>query len=211
MDIKALWNLTYGVYVISTIDLDNGGRATGCIANSAMQVTYDTVAVSINHENYTNQCIKKSKKFAISILGQNADDNIIPVFGFQSGREVDKFRGIETKNINGLSVIADSTGYIICDVDDILETETHTVFLGKINDCGRLKDEPVMTYEYYHRVKKGKSPKTAPTYIEETPEHTELAYKCTVCGYVYKGDLTKEPDDYLCPICKQPKSVFVKL
>ncbi len=210
MDTKALWKLSYGVYVVSTVDVDNG-KSTGCIANSAMQVTHNTVAVSINHENYTNQCIKKSRKFAVSILGESADDNIIAVFGFQSGRNVDKFKDIKTQKIDGLDVIADSTAYIICDVDNILETETHTVFLGKIKDCGMLKDEPVMTYEYYHRVKKGKSPKTAPTYIEETVQEEGLAYKCTVCGYIYKGDLTKEPDDYLCPLCKQPKSVFVKL
>ena len=133
------------------------------------------------------------------------------MFGFQSGREIDKFEGVKTEKVNGLDVVADSTGYIVCDVDDILETETHTVFLGKITDCGLLKDEPVMTYEYYHRVKKGKSPKTAPTYIEETATEEGLAYKCTICGYIYKGDLTKEPDDYVCPLCKQPKSVFVKL
>ena len=83
MDTKALWNLSYGVYVVSTIDIDNGNRSTGCIANSAMQVTNDTIAVSINHENYTNQCIKKSKKFALSVFGEKVNDNIIPVFGFQ--------------------------------------------------------------------------------------------------------------------------------
>ena len=211
MDTKALWNLSYGVYVVSTIDVDHNNRPTGCIANSAMQVTYDTIAVSINHENYTNQCIKKSKKFAISILGEKIQDNIIPVFGFQSGRDVDKFNGVNVKNVNGLEVISDSTGYIVCDVDDILETETHTVFLGKITDCGLLKNEPVMTYEYYHKIKNGKSPKTAPTYIEETVSEEGQVYRCTICGYIYKGDLTKEPDDYLCPVCKQPKSVFVKL
>ncbi len=210
MDIKALWNLSYGVYVVSTADIDNN-RSAGCIANSAMQVTNDTIAVSINHQNYTNQCIKKSRRFAISILGQGVNDNIIPIFGFQSGRDVDKFKDVDTKKIDGLDIIADSTAYIICDVDNILETETHTVFLGQIKDCGLLKNEPVMTYEYYHSVKKGKSPKTAPTYIEEAVTNTELAYKCTICGYIYKGDLTKEPDDYLCPICKQPKSVFVKI
>ena len=74
MDTKALWNLSYGVYVVSTVDVDHENRPTGCIANSAMQVTYDTIAVSINHENYTNQCIKKSKKFALSILGEKVDD-----------------------------------------------------------------------------------------------------------------------------------------
>ncbi len=210
MDTKALWCLSYGVYVVSTVDND-GKKATGCIANSVMQVTYDTVAVSINHNNYTNTCIKKSRKFGISVLGQNVDDNVIPIFGFQSGREVNKFENIKYFEKAGLNIISNSVGYIICKVDDILETETHTIFLGKITDCGVLSNEPVMTYEYYHKMKNGKSPKNAPTYIEETVQSDELSYRCSICGYIYKGDITKEPEDYVCPICKQPKSVFVKV
>ena len=207
MDKNVLREITYGVYVVST---QNGDKPTGCVVNSVMQVTYDTVAVSVNHSNFTNECIKKSKRFAISILGEHCDDNLIPVFGFQSGRSTDKFSTFKTKNIGGLEVLADSVGYIVCNVDDILETETHTVFLGKIIDGGLLNKDDVMTYAYYHEVKKGKSPKAAPTYIDENIVES-LAYKCQICGYVYKGDLTVEPDDFVCPVCKQPKSVFVKL
>lgn len=209
MNNEILRNLSYGVYVVSTLD---NGKPTGCIANSAMQVTHDTIAVSINHDNYTNKCIKESKKFAISILGVDVNDNIIPVFGFTSGKDTDKFKGVDIKEVDGLDVIADSTGYIICDVINQMETETHTIFLGKIVDGDTLKEQIPMTYAYYHKVKKGTSPKAAPTYIEEPkPKADKLAYKCTICGYIYEGDLTKEPDTYLCPICKQPKSKFVKL
>jgi len=208
MDNNVLREITYGVYVVSTL---NGDKPTGCVVNSVMQVTYDTIAVSVNHSNFTNECIKKSKKFAISILGENCNDNVIPVFGFQSGREADKFSTFKTQNIGGLDVLEEAVGYIICDVDDILETETHTVFLGKMIDGGLLNKDVVMTYSYYHKVKKGQSPKAAPTYIEESAANNELSYKCSVCGYVYKGDIAQESDDFVCPICRQPKSVFVKL
>lgn len=210
MNKNVLRNLSYGVYVVSTLCQ---GRSTGCIVNSAMQVTQDTIALSINHENFTNECIKKSGKFAISILGVDTDDNIIPVFGFQSGREVDKFKGVEVKEINGLDVIADSTGYIVCELINQMETETHTIFLGKIIDGDTLKEQIPMSYAYYHKVKKGNSPKTAPTYIDETikPNDDKPRYKCTVCGYIYEGDLDSEPDDYVCPICKQGKSKFIRL
>lgn len=209
MNNNVLRNLSYGVYVVSTNAKD---KPTGCIANSVMQVTHDTVAVSINHDNFTNQCIKESKKFAISILGVDVNDNIIPVFGFTSGKDTEKFKNVDIKEIDGLDIIADSTGYIICELINQMETDTHTIFLGKIIDGDTLKDEIPMTYAYYHKVKKGTSPKAAPTFIEETPQdNTKLAYKCTICGYIYEGDLTKEPDTYLCPICKQPKSKFIKL
>jgi len=204
--------LSYGVYVVSTL---NGEKPTGCIANSAMQVTHDTIAVSINHENFTNECIKKAGKFAISILGVDVNDNIIPVFGFTSGRDRNKFENVESEKIDGLNVISDSTGYIVCDVINTMETETHTIFLGRIIDGDTLKDQIPMSYAYYHKVKKGNSPKAAPTFIEDTPkpeaENSKPRYKCTICGYIYEGDLTKEPDDYVCPLCKQGKDKFIKI
>lgn len=208
MNKSVLWKLSYGVYAITTL---NGDKPTGCIANSVMQITYDTVAVSINHNNFTNECIKKSRKFAISILGENCDENIIPTFGFQTGRAVDKFKNIDSIDVENLKVLKNSVGYLICEVDDILETETHTVFLGKIKDGQSLSDIPPMTYAYYHKIKNGKSPKNAPTYIEENISTNTIAYKCSICGFVYNGDITKEPEDYICPICKQPKSVFAKI
>lgn len=212
MNNEVLKRLSYGVYVVSSVD---GERAVGCVANSAMQVTHNVVAVSINHENYTNKSIKECKKFAISILSTEVGDNIIPVFGFSSSKDVNKFENVESKIVDGLNVLVDSVGYIVCEVVNMVETETHTIFLGKIIDGDVLKNEIPMTYAFYHMVKKGKSPKKAPTYIEEsTPKEclsSEPCYKCSVCGYIYKGDITKEPDNYLCPICKQPKSKFEKI
>lgn len=209
MDKNVLRNISYGVYVVSTL---NNDKSTGCIVNSIMQITSDTIAISVNHQNFTNECIKKSGKFAISILAQDVDDNIIPVFGFQCGREVDKFKDIEKINVKGIDVIKNSIGYIICEVDKILETETHSVILGRMTDGEILQNKTPMTYAYYHQVKKGTSPKTAPTYIEEkASDDGKIRYRCSICNYIYEGDINLEPDSYVCPICKKPKSVFVKM
>lgn len=209
MDINVLKNLSYGVYVVSTPN-DNG-KSTGCIANSLMQITYDTIAVSINHNNYTNECINKYKKFAVSILGVDSDENVIPVFGFQTGHDIDKFAGIETVKADGIDVVENSVGYLVCELVDKMETETHTVFLGKIIAGEMLHNQIPMTYAYYHAVRKGTSPKNAPTYIEETIPDKGIAYKCKICGYIYEGDLTQEPDTYVCPVCKKGKEFFEKI
>ena len=205
--------LSYGVYVISTWDK---GRPTGCTANSVMQITSEpaTIAISINHDNYTNQCIQESGKFAISILGEQSNSETIGVFGFKSGKDYNKFDDVNHEIKGNMPVIADACGYIVCDVIDKMETSSHTVFLGKVVDADTLEDDNAMTYAYYHSVIKGKSPKNAPTYIAEETEQSikKESYVCSICGYEYNGEIPFEelPDDYKCPICGQPKSVFKK-
>lgn len=163
MDKNVLRNLSYGVYAVSTLD---GDRAVGCIANSIIQVTYDTVAVSMNHENFTHGCMEKTGKFSISIFGEDIEMNTIAFLGFQSGKDRNKFDKIETITVDGLPVVKNSVGYLICDLVDKLDTETHTIFLGKITGGEMLSDSKTpMTYDYYHKVKKGNSPKKAPTYL----------------------------------------------
>mgnify|MGYP000468114437 FL=1 len=204
-------NLSYGVYVISTTD---AGRPTGCIANSAMQITSSpaTIAVSINHDNYTNSCIEKSGKFALSILSEQSDPGIIGQFGFQSGKDVNKFDSTKHTIKEGIAVVDDSCGYIVCKVIDKMETSTHTVFLGEVIDGDIGESAPAMTYAYYHNVVKGKSPKNAPTYLPDEEETTSAKWTCSICGYIYDGEVPFEelPDDYICPVCKQPKDKFVQ-
>ena len=159
-------SLSYGVYIISTLD---GARPTGCVANSAMQITSEpaTIAVSINHDNYTNKCIAENGKFAISILGEHIDPMVIGTFGFRSGKDCNKFDIVKPAIKGYMPVVADANAYIVCDVIDKMETETHTVFLGKVVDADVMKEDTPMTYAYYHNVIKGKSPKNAPTYKAE--------------------------------------------
>lgn len=203
-------NLSYGVYIISTLD---GDRPTGCVANSVMQITSSpaTIAVSMNHDNYTNSCIDKTGKFAVAILSEQTDPGLIGRFGFQSGKDVNKFDGVDAFEKEGLSIVSDACGYIVCNVIDKMETSTHTVFLGEVIDAEVLKKEEPMTYAYYHKVVKGKSPKNAPTYLPEEKEE-KAKWVCSICKYEYDGEIPFEelPDDYRCPICKQPKAMFVK-
>lgn len=217
MNKQAFRNLSYGVYVISTLD---GDRHTGCIANSAMQITSSpaSIAVSINHDNYTNSCIKKSGKFALSILSEKSAPEIIGKFGFQSGRDTDKFSDVKYQVKEGIAVLDDACGYIVCRVTGTLETSTHTIFLGEATDAEPIDSTAPMTYAYYHNVIKGKSPKNAPTYLPEEDNASsesvsaspDKKWVCSICGYVYDGEIPFEqlPDSYVCPICKQPKEKF---
>ena len=219
MNKKVLRNLSYGVYAVSAL---GENRMSGCIANSIMQITSSpaTLAVSMNHDNYTHECIEKSGMFAVSILSEKTDPNIISQLGFQSSRDVDKFMK------HNIAVVDDACGYLVCKVIDKMETNTHTVFLGEIIDCDMLNQETPMTYAYYHNIIKGKSPKNAPTYQPEDLDTVDSAssgssitssnssgngkWVCSICGYVYDGDIPFEelPDTFVCPICKQGKDKF---
>ena len=211
MNMNVFNNLSYGVYIITTLD---GDRPTGCTANCAMQITNmpSTIAISINHDNFTNQCIEKTGKFAISILSVNSDPKMIGTFGFQSGKEIDKFEHTEYELVDGIPVIKDSCGYIICNVINKMETDTHTVFLGEVilGEVFEGMGDP-MTYAYYHSELKGKSSKNAPTYVpeEENKKTSGTKYVCQVCKYVYEGD--ELPPDFICPICGKGADKFTKI
>lgn len=215
MNYDVFRDMSYGVYIVSTMD---GERPTGCVANSIMQITSSpaTIAVSMNHDNYTNRCIEQSGKFAFSILGEQSDSSLIGTFGFQSGKNVNKFDSIDFEIKEGMPVIKDSCGYVTCKVINKMETETHTVFLGEVIDGDVFeKAGTAMTYAYYHKVVKGKSPRNAPTYLpeedkKEAKQNTSASrYVCTVCGYIYEGD--ELPRDFICPICKQGADKFKKV
>lgn len=166
MDFKALQRLTYGLYVLTTED---EGRKAGCTVNAVMQITNEpiTVAVSVNRENQTNEVIAKSGKFGISILAEDGDSKLIGKFGFMSGKNKDKFEGVDIFEVDDLPILKESCGYITCKVIDKLEASTHTIFLGEVitYDIEGVNKEKPVTYEYYHRVLKGKAPKTAPTFV----------------------------------------------
>ncbi len=216
MNKNILRNLSYGVYVVSTLD---GERPTGCIANSAMQITSEpaTIAVSINHDNYTNKCIKSSGKIGISILSEKSDPKIIGTFGFQSGKDVNKFDTVAYEMKEGVPVVKDSCGYIVLKLVNSFETSTHTIFIGEMVDGDIFHSDCEMTYAYYHKVVKGSSPAKAPTYLP--PEETKTApakkvvWQCQICKYIYDGKIPFEdlPADWKCPICGKPKSFFKKV
>lgn len=213
MNTTMLFNLSYGLYIISSMD---GERPTGCTANSLMQVTAEpnTVVLSMNHDNHTNECIRKTGKFGVVVLAEDTPPSYIGGFGFRSGKDSDKFDGLEYDMKSGVPIINEGVGYLVFKVIDSLETSTHTIFLGELVDAEEIKGGTPMTYSYYHKVIKGKTPKNAPTYVaeEEVKKEEKDVWVCTVCGYVYDGDepFEKLPESYKCPVCMQPKSVFKK-
>ncbi len=226
MDTRIFRSMSYGVYVAGTMD---GDRPTGCIVNSIMQITSTpaTIAVSVNHDNYTNSCIAKSGLFSFSILAEDSDPGLIGGFGFCSGKEVDKFAKVDYEMAAGCPVVKDSCGYVVCRVINTMETSTHTVFLGEVIDGAVYEgNRKPMTYAYYHQVVKGKSPKNAPTYLpEENPESEKLAcetetaapkeeaaptrWKCQLCGYTHEAE--ELPADFKCPWCGQGADMFAKV
>jgi flavin reductase (DIM6/NTAB) family NADH-FMN oxidoreductase RutF/rubredoxin len=227
MNLKALHGCSYGLYVISS---RKGDRLNGQIANTVFQITSEppTVAVSINKQNLTHEFISQSKVFTASILSRDAPLSFIGHFGFKSGREVDKFKDInyrlgETK----APIILDHTiGYLEARMTNQVDVGTHTIFIGEIVGADVLKVGEPMTYAYYQQVKRGTTPKTAPSYIEEGKETVSkmAKYKCTVCGYIYDpqaGDpdggikpgtpFEQIPDDWVCPVCGASKDQFEKI
>jgi len=226
MDKAAFFKLSYGLYIVSSIK-DN--KFNGQICNTAFQVTSEppTVAISINKQNLTHEYIQACRKFAVSILSKSTPMQFIGLFGFKCGRDINKFENVNFRpGGTGLPIILDNTiAYIEAEVINQMDCGTHTVFIGQVQNCGILKaDEEPMTYAYYHEVKGGKAPKTAPTY-QEVPKKIkkEARYTCSVCGYTYdpeKGDPDQGikpgtkfedlPTDWTCPICGADKSKFEK-
>jgi len=169
MDLNALRKVSYGVYIVSS--KKNDGSFNGQIANTVFQVTSEPVqiAVCINTGNYTHEFISESGVFSVSVLSKDAPLKFIGQFGFKSGRDMNKFEGVKYfLGPSGVPVVTDnSIASLEAEVVSKLDVGTHTLFIGKVSDCKMLSDLEPMTYEYYHTVKGGNSPKTAPTYIPE--------------------------------------------
>lgn len=215
MDESALFALSYGMFVLST---EADGIKNACIVNTVAQVTQDPIRVSLTilKKNYTTELISKSNKFSVSVLSKKASLDTVAHFGYSSGRNKDKFEGINYK-IDGLSnpiVEKDCIATISCKVVQTIDLGTHLLFIADVVEANKLsKDEP-MTYSYYRDLKAGKVSNQSNTQESKEPEKEEKPlYECVVCHYIYDGDIPFEdlPDDYLCPICHKPKSAFKRI
>ena len=203
MDPKTMYRLTYGLFVLTA---RHDGRDSGCIINTAGQVTStpNRISIAVNKDNFTHDLVKASGKFNISILSEEADFDLFRHFGFQSGRSVDKFDGFTDcrRSENGLYVVTRGTnGYISATVEQALDLGTHTLFIASVDDMEVLSPAPSATYAYYQSNIKPRPEKTAP--------QGKTTWRCTVCGYVYEGETL--PADYVCPLCKHPASDFEKV
>ncbi len=215
MDTKLFRDMSYGLFILGCQTPE--GQITGCTVNTVFQLTSQppVLAVSVNHQNYTNEIMKKTGRVAISVLSQEADIAVIGGMGFRSGRDADKFADVpHVVRPDGLPILTEGCcGAFICRVTDTKELSTHTLFFCEVQEAwhtGQGKVPP-MTYAYYHSAKNGTEPPTAPTYIApEPPKQSGDVWVCSVCQYEYKGDIPFEelPEDWVCPICKQPKSKF---
>ena len=165
MDAKALYLISYGMYIICS---KKGDKINGQTANSVVQVASEPpiISVCINKQNLTHEFIKESKVFTASVLAQTAPLKLIGGFGFKSGRDVNKFEGVKYKlGQSGAPVILDSTlGYLEARVIDSVDAKTHTIFVGELVGAEVLGEGEPMTYAYYHMVKRGTTPKSAPSF-----------------------------------------------
>jgi len=227
MNLQALHKIGYGLYVVCSKKDD---KYNGQIANTIFQVCSEPpiIAAALNKQNLTNEFVSASKVFTVSILSQDTPLGFIGNFGFKSGRDVDKFSGVNYKmGETGAPIVLDNAlAYIEANVINQMDVGTHTIFVGEMIGADVVKEGEPMTYAYYHQVRRGTTPKTAPTYIEEKKEAaTKMSkYKCSVCGYIYNPELgdadghvkpgtpfEELPDDWVCPVCGASKDQFAKL
>ena len=217
MDITVLFKLTYGLYVVGAMD---GERPVGCIINTCFQVTNQNpiLAISLNKNNYTLDAIKRAGRFSLSILAEDTNPAIISSFGFCSSCDNDKYADYGYDMTEGVPMVKGKfAGRLVLDALNFVDNETHVVVLARLVDTVKGEGTP-MTYDYYHRVVKGKAPKNAPTYVAEEESKGDKAesagnkkrYKCDICGYIaeVEGEL---PADYRCPLCRAPKEKFTAL
>jgi len=168
MNTKALHKISYGLYVVTSRKND---RLNGQIANTVIQVTSEppTIAVSINRHNLTWEFIRESRVFAASVLCEDTPLIFIGRFGFRSGRDFDKLEGLDYRiGQTGAPIVLDNAvAFLEARVTQEMDVGTHTIFVGELVDAEIVSDKTCLTYEHYHEIKGGKTPKAAATYIEE--------------------------------------------
>lgn len=204
MDQNVIYKLSYGLFVLTSAA---AGRESGCIINTACQVTSEPnrISITVDKSNFTHDLVKEGGRFNLSILSEAAGFDTFKHFGFQSGRELDKFAGYGAcrRSANGLYYItAGTNGFLSGTVEQTLDLETHTLFIAGVDDMEPLSDTPSATYAYYQ------------SHIKPRPQTSDApkgkaVWRCKVCGYIYEGE--ELPEDFICPLCKHPASDFEKV
>ena len=205
MNMKAMFSISYGLFVVTSRrgDFDNG-----CITNTVAQVTSEPnrISVAVNKLNYTCGMIRESGFFSASVIAQDASFDLFRRFGFQSGRDTDKFAGFSAvrRVENGSLVVTEGTNaWISARVEQAVDLGTHMLFIAEVTDMDVISDVPSATYAYYQE-----SIKPKPEAVGKTPEG-KTVWRCRICGYEYVGE--EIPEDFICPICKHPASDFEKV
>lgn len=200
MNPKALYHVTYGLYLLS---VRSYGQDNACIINTVMQVADSPVriAVSVNKANKTHAMIMESGRFNVSALTQDAPFSLFQRFGMQSGRDVNKFVDFEdvARAENGILRLSRyASAYLSCRLLRTVDMESHTLFIAELEDAQVLSDAPACTYGYYQ------------SNIKPKPQAAKkTSWVCSVCGHVYEGEAL--PEDYVCPLCKHGKEDFERV
>lgn len=200
MNKKALYSLSYGVFVLAG---KAGDKINACITNTCMQVANSPtrVAIAVLNGNYTRELIQEGGVFCLTLLDQRCTMETIRHFGMQSGRDVDKFAGVDyAVDKNGVPYLpGQSCAYLSCRVLSSQDLGSHTLFLAEVEDGDVLSSNEPLTYAYYQNTLK---PKPAP----KAAEKKIIGWRCKICNYVYEG--AELPADYSCPLCGHPAEDF---
>lgn len=200
MNTNALFKIGYGLYILTA---NEQGKDNGCVVNTVMQVTSNPcqIAVCVNKNNYTCEMIQHTKKFNVSVLAEGVSFDVFKNFGFQSGRNTDKFTNFTDVNRspNGvLYITKNSNAYMSAWVKQEIDLGTHIMFIAQLVEAEILSDATTVTYDYYQKN------------IKPKPQSTEKkGWRCKICGFVYENEFL--PEDYICPICKHGASDFEKI
>lgn len=208
MDKKAMYKFGYGLYVLTS---GNEVKKSGCIINTAIQVTSNPncISITVNKQNFTHDLIRESGVFNISVISEEADFSLFTHFGFQSGRDVNKFADFTDYKVsaNDTPYITKYTNaYLSGSVKQEIDLGTHTMFIADVSQAVVLSDVPTATYDFYQ-----KHIKPQPSEKKENGENTgeKTKWRCSVCGYEYEGE--ELPEDFVCPLCKHGTDVFEKV
>lgn len=204
MNDKTMFKLTYGLFVLTARQDE---KDNGCIINTAGQVTAvpNRISIAVNKANYTHDMIKATGKFNVSILSEEAKFSTFQRFGFQSGKDVNKFEGYDQvkRSENGIYYVTEGTnGFISATVENTMDLGSHTLFIAAVDDMDVLSEVPSTTYNFYQSNIK---PKPAAPAVKTG----KTIWRCRICGYEYEGE--ELPADFVCPICKHPTSDFEKV
>lgn len=197
MDKTALFKFSYGLFVLTA---RQDGKDNGCIINTAGQLTEDPmrIQIAVNKNNLTHDMILETGVFNVSVLSQDAVFWVFQHYGFQSGRDVDKFQMIpEARTENGIRYVEGCTNAVISGkVVQTVDCGSHTLFVAEVTEAKTLSGEPSMTYQYYF------------DHVKPKPQPKSGKWVCKICGYVYEGD--ELPADFICPWCKHGVEAFEK-
>lgn len=197
-DPKALFKIGYGLYVVTSND---GKKDNGLIVNTVLQLTDNPyrVAVNINKANYSHSTIKATKKLNVNVLSIEAPFDVFKSYGFRSGRDNNKFDGVEElRSANGLRVLPKFiNAYMSLEVENYVDLGTHGMFICKVTDSKVISNVETMTYNYYQ------------ANVKPKPVEKKKGWVCKVCGYIYEGE--ELPEGFICPLCKHGVDDFEKL